>query len=386
MAKIENIRHLWGFDHGLGIFEVKQGRRTLYGLINAAGEIVLHPQPKRLLILDERQVMLWRSERIKGDKHIVLNLETRESYSAERYDAENDGSAVIWKRGKGYGTVDVDGNTIIPPQYRGLYRIDGEHFVARNRKNKYGILDNAGNEKCVFAYDQISDRNYKVPLLPDRLIAKQGSEWFVIDIEGRQLTQRLVTMSGVFYLERVTPRGYAIFRELRHESLFDGVLDVTRDEVVIPAGYTGLRWLDRYPGGWTRVVALKDDFGLRREEVLTLDGKHALPQAYGGILDYYDGNYIVKSCVGGTYPDVSLWGVIDENGDTILPFEFSWIGRRRDIYLVRTKHYGLCSLTGESILPCEYSDILIGDMLDYIAVCKNGEWYYINQGGERVLL
>ena len=136
MAKIENIRHLWGFDHGLGEFVVKQGRRMLYGLINTAGEIVLHPQPKRLLILDERQVMLWRSERIKGDKDIVLDLETRESYSVERYDAENDGSAVIWKRGKGYGTVDVDGNTIIPPQYRRLYRIGGDHFVARNRKNK----------------------------------------------------------------------------------------------------------------------------------------------------------------------------------------------------------------------------------------------------------
>ena len=385
MAKIENIRHLFGFFHGLGEFLVNQGRRTLYGLINAAGEIVLHPQPKRLHILDERQVMLLRSEGIKGDKDIVLNLETRETYSAEHYYAEKYGSAVRWKKGKGYGTVDVDGNTIIPHQYRRLYSIDGVLFVACNRKNKYGILDNVGNEKCGFAYDQISDY-YKVPLLPDRISVRQGTEWFVIDSEGRQLTQRLGTLSGGYDLGPVTPRGYAIFSELRHESLLYGVLDVTRDEVVIPAGYAGLRWLDRYPGGWTRVVARKNDFGLRREEVFTPEGDYALPQVYGGIWDYYDGNYIVESCVGGTYPDESFFGVIDENGDTILPFEFSLISRCRDIYRVRTKHDGLCSLTGETILPCEYSYIHIGDTLNYIAVCKNGEWYYINQLGERVLL
>ena len=30
--------------------------------------------------------------------------------------------------------------------------------------------------------------------------------------------------------------------------------------------------------------------------------------------------------------------------------------------------------------------IHIGDTLNYIAVCKNGEWYYIDQLGKRVLL
>lgn len=119
---------------------------------------------------------------------------------------------------------------------------------------------------------------------------------------------------------------------------------------------------------------------------MTLSGKYALPQVYGSIWDYYGGNYIVESCTGGIYPDESFYGVIDEIGDTILPFEFSLISRYGDIYRVLTKHYGLCSLTGETILPCEYSYIDIGDMLDYTAVCKNGEWYYINQLGERVLL
>ena len=385
MAKIENIRWLDGFVHGLGEFAVNHGRRTLRGLINASGEIVLEPQPKLLHIRDEKQVMLFRDKRLKGDRDIVLNLETRETYSAERYYAEKYGSAITWQKGKGYGTIDADGNTIIPHQYRILDSSDGLLFVACNRKNKYGILDNKGNEKCAFAYDQIS-YYCDLPLLPDRISVRQGAEWFVIDRQGHQLTQRRGTLSGGYDLEPVTPRGYAIFSELRHGNLFYGVLDVTRDEVAIPAGYAELRWLDRCPGGWTRIVARKDDFGLTREEVLTLDGEYALPQVYGEIKDYFGGNYIVSSCAGGIYPNESFYGVVDENGDTILPFEFSLISRYGDIYRVLTKLYGLCSLTCETILPCEYSYIDIGDTLDYIAVCKNGEWYYINSRNERILL
>ena len=389
MAKIENIRWLSGFVHGLGEFAVKQGRKTLYGLINTAGEIILEPQPKMLHIRDEKQVMLFRDKRIKGDRDIVLNLETREIYSAERYYAEKYGSAITLQKGNGYGTVDVDGNTIIPHQYRILDSSDGLLFVACNRKNKYGILDNKGDEKCAFAYDQIS-YYCDLPLLPDRISVRQGAEWFVIDREGHQLTQRRGTLSGYYVLETVTPRGFAIFSEMRYGgNMFYGVLDVTRDEIVIPAGYAELRWLDRYPGGWAKVVARKDDFGLTREEVLTLDGEYALPQVYGGISDYYGGKYIVRSCAGGIYPDVAFCGVIHENGDTILPFEFSLIRRYDDIYKVcrsDTQLYGLCSLTGETILPCEYSYIDIGDTLDYIAVCKDGEWYYINKRKKRILL
>ena len=388
MAKIENVKWLYGFIHGLGEFEIKHGRKTLYGLINTAGEIVLEPQPKGLHICDEKQVMLFRDRRIKGDKDIVLNLEMRETYSAERYYAEKYGSAITCQKGKGFGTVDVDGNTVIPHQYRILHSRDGLLFVACNRKNKYGILDNKGNEKCVFAYDQISYYHN----LPIRISVRQGAEWFVIDHEGRQLTQRRGSLSADYFLGPVTPRGYAIFSELRRGNLFYGVLDVARDEVVIPAGYAELRWLDKYPdsGGWTRIVARKDDFDLTREEVLTLDGEYALPQVYGEIKDYFGGNYIVKSCAGGIYPNESFYGVVDESGNTIIPFEFdniwSYYHNSYNVCHYDTDKSGLYSLTGETILTCEYDNVIVGDTLDYIAVCKNGEWYYVNRRGKRVLL
>ena len=41
MAKIENIKELRGFIRWLGKFTVKQGHKMLYGLINAAGEMMI---------------------------------------------------------------------------------------------------------------------------------------------------------------------------------------------------------------------------------------------------------------------------------------------------------------------------------------------------------
>lgn len=53
----------------------------------------------------------------------------------------------------------------------------------------------------------------------------------------------------------------------------------------------------------------------------------------------------------------------------------------------RKKRRGLYSSSGEELLPIEFEWIdWRGDTLDYIAVRKNDEWYYVNSCNERVLL
>lgn len=65
----------------------------------------------------------------------------------------------------------------------------------------------------------------------------------------------------------------------------------------------------------------------------------------------------------------------------------SWNGAFR-VYDHKLRRYGVYSSSGEEILPIEFEDISMawGDTLDYTAVCKNGEWYYVNSRNERVLL
>ncbi len=45
MTKIENIVELKGFLWGFGVFGVKEGENTYYGLIAPDGKIVLSPHP-----------------------------------------------------------------------------------------------------------------------------------------------------------------------------------------------------------------------------------------------------------------------------------------------------------------------------------------------------
>lgn len=48
--------------------------------------------------------------------------------------------------------------------------------------------------------------------------------------------------------------------------------------------------------------------------------------------------------------------------------------------------YGFVHGLGEFLINQGDEYIHIGDTLNYIAVGKNGEWYYIDQLGKRVLL
>lgn len=78
MAQIEHIKWLSGFANELEEFAVKQGRRTLYGLIDTSGKLYSNHNRRICIYAIKKQVMLFHDKRIKGDKDIVLNLETQE--------------------------------------------------------------------------------------------------------------------------------------------------------------------------------------------------------------------------------------------------------------------------------------------------------------------
>ena len=388
MAKIENIKELQGFIRGLGKFTIKRGRKTLYGLINTDGEIVLEPQPKVIGIYDEKTVLLSDKDRKVWSGMTVLNLEDKTECSREHFYAKKNGLVITYQRGKGQGAIDIYGNVVIPHKYRDLHCDDSlQFYFARNRKNEYGILNSRGEEVLPFEYDSI----YTPQSVTDYICVRQGTDWFIVDRSGRRLSANRYDV-----LEPFTPNGYAIFGERLDGEMYYGVID-TNENIVIPAKYSGslhaiygIRWLDRYADGWTKLAVPKE--GIGGEEVLTLAGEAALPRAYGHIWGCYRENYIVKQCAGDSYPDNPFYGVVNEVGQTIISFEFDYILlMAKTFYLVsRYGQQGLYSLDGKVVLPCEYDCIDVGTDIDRIAVCKKGgwydEWYYVNRRGERVLL
>ena len=215
-----------------------------------------------------------------------------------------------------------------------------------------------------------------------RYLCHKTTDWFIIDCSGQRLSANRYDE-----LEPFSPNGYAIFGEIIGGHMCYGVIDAN-ENIVIPAKYPiyGIRWLDRYADGWTKLAVPKE--GIGGEEVLTLAGEDVLPRAYGHIWGCYRGNYIVKQCAGESYPDNPFYGVVNEVGQTIISFEFDYILlQAKTFYLVsRYGQQGLYSLNGDVVLPCEYYWIDVCTDIDRIAVCKDDEWYYVNRRGERVLL
>lgn len=139
--------------------------------MNAAGEIVLEPQPHTLDILDENTVALYHNS---GNKCKVLDLKSNNIYTSEHYYAQKYGGTITWQRGKGYGVIDINGNIMIPHKYRRLWRHADTSYIACNCRNKYGLLASCGNELIPFKYDYLGGE------MLDRISAGQGGYWFVI--------------------------------------------------------------------------------------------------------------------------------------------------------------------------------------------------------------
>ena len=390
MAKIENITELQGFIRGLGKFTVKRGRKTLYGLINTDGEIVLEPQPREIGIYDEKTVLLSDKDRKVWSGMTVLNLEDKTECSREHFYAKKNGLVITYQRGKGQGAIDIDGNVVIPHKYRDLCCDDSFNlYFARNRKNKYGILNSRGEEVLPFEYDDIAFANLGYgSVVTDRICVKQGTDWFIVDRSGRRLSANRYDE-----LEQFTQNGYAIFGERRNGHMYYGVINSDED-VVIPAQHIeeGLSWLDRECTRLRSYVCSENTGFAVQEMALTLSGEYALKQWYDKVYDYYQGAYIVRPCCESCLH--LNYGVITEDGNEILPFEFFSIHFRKNFYLACRRgpesdydlNYGLYSLNGDVVLPCEYYWIDVCTDIDRIAVCKDDEWYYVNRRGERVLL
>ncbi|WP_462373407.1 WG repeat-containing protein [Alistipes shahii] len=387
MIKIENIKRLYGFRYGLGEFQVKQGRKTLNGLLNAAGEIVLEPQPKTLCIIDENTVELYNNS---GSKYKVLDLKSNNLYTFEHYNAQKYGGAITWQRGKGCGVVDINGNIMIPHKYRRLLHRADASYIASNCRNKYGLLDSCGSELIPFKYDYLESS-----LHPDRFSAKQGEYWFVINRSGQRLSEKRYD-----YLEGFTENGYAIFGEKQvddwsgWERMRYGIID-KNERIAIPAIHDSLYWYDndRLSCGYAHTWCRGRMFGQFWEYgVIDSCGNIVIPRCYSNnLFQGHDRTYIATwpnlICGGFMCP---IEGIIDEAGHVVIPFR-NWqiisFGRAFRIYDRQLKRCGLYSSSGEELLPFEFDHIdNLGDTLDYIAVCKKREWYYVNQRGERILL
>lgn len=373
MVKIENLVSLEGFSHGLGVFEVKKGRKTLEGVIDTDGNIVVEPRWKTVLICDHDTVLL-------GDSHKVQYFSLKQQKFLPGPLVR--GRMITW-RGRKKGLEDMEGNIIIPHAYKRLEYADDNCLclLAQNFKGKFGLFSGT-RELLPVVYDEIHCGDACSPCA-----VRQGDDWFLVRTGGERVSDKRYDWLGPIR------NGYTIYGEkCRDDIMRFGLMNLDED-IVIRARYEHLAWRygERLSCGelfYSKAIGNPAmSWQMWKYGIIDCADNIVVPKIYpmplkGGINGCYQAAHA-------EHLDWKINGIIDESGNEIIPFR-NWgmircCGAYR-IYDFEKLRFGLYSSSGEELLPFEYEKMYIGDTLDYIAVCKDGEWYYINQHGERVLL
>lgn len=296
------------------------------------------------------------------------------------------------------GIQDYNGNQIIPEIYATIFRI-GEYFMVQDPKTeKYGILTAEGKMviPCILAFDRVSYSAGKV-------LVRQADKWFYVNNCGAQMFDwhEIVLPDDVLgvnlYSDRIC---YYIpcWKKLRGlDYRACGMLDTSGTELLPPIYFVIHGLNEKY-------------FSVGDAETF-----------FCGLTDS-DGNTIIPADSG-----VYVWTPIkeDENmfifqteGSSNLNSGIVRIGPNKEIQEVLPARFvyphwlpdseaqghgcivlaqsicrhqeeilraGVFSLTGEQLVPFEYDDILLGNDPERIAVCKGGEWFFINLKNKRTL-
>jgi len=389
MAKMDHIERMFGFRHGLGVFTIKQGRKELYGILDTNGNIVVEPCWGRAEVCSPQIVKFWNTSRcFDVVRHAFL--------PGNVCDYAESCKRMITRKGGKRGLEDLDGNILIPHKYRSL-EFRGNVIEATDFKGKHGLFDTDGRELQPVQYDELHRRcGSDVPF-----VGRIADDWFGVDASGQRLLEKHYDDLKAFNAD-----GYCIFgkkyddyrseRDMRY-----GVID-KHENIIIPAIYDYLEWFDDDRLGcgdmchWT-----SSGFSIRQHlsyGVIDCQGNEIVPCVYPTLLQQGPARtYIVEDANMMNYGKGEVaymgrvTGVVDETGRIVLPFR-NWDIYRdlfADVFSVYDRvleRYGLYSSSGEEILPFEFECLYVGDTLDYIAVRKDNEWYYVNSRGERVLL
>ena len=324
----------------------------------------------------------------------------------------NCGAACVGQDGK-YGLMDKTGNLITPLIYDNIGYFH-EGLAAAGKDGKRGYIDNAGNVIIDFVYDAAFDFteglalvdidtkkgfvNKKgevvIPLIYDfayynepgfkdglAIIGIKGEKeetdnnikWGVIDTKGKTVIP--------FEYNYLSYTGDGIFKISKDGA--DGFINKNGEEIIfdVPKGY-GLTWWYFSEG---LAVVEKD----RKYGCMNMTGEIVMPLEYESISGFNNGLAIAKK--GG------FWGSIDKKGVEVIPFEYqriidygyddmllarkSYLNENGDVY----SKSGIINKNGEIIIPFIYDNVGPVFKNGLIRTGENGKYGLMDKSGEEMI-
>lgn len=271
------------------------------------------------------------------------------------------------KDGKILATTTVERETWRNDQYTSNYNVGDLHAV--RAISGYGL---ARGKEDVFVvppiyeniYPLLSTRNRKYIASGELFIAKQYGKVGILDTAGRIILPIEYELIG----ENADENG---FRLIRKDNDHCGLMN-SRYEMVIPCIYQLI--IGPYPDEHFFRVCKDGKVG-----TMDTTGKFIIPLVYRQINLFVNGRALAKKD--------TLYGFIDEKGNTLIPFQFEEVYGKFENGLAgfrRNGKWGYIDTTGKTVIEPMY-DQCQPFRANITGVKLNGKWGFINRKGKLVV-
>ena len=292
--------------------------------------------------------------------------------------------ARVQKGGK-WGIIDLAGEWILKPKYSKFEPFNQYGLALVNKKGKWGMIDTTGQKVLPFKFQKVYDFNEgyaktrkdglvvfidstgsvtlnseyrRTGKVSEGLIRfKQKGRWGYMTVDGT------VVIEAQFRFASDFSNGRAVVGNKK--KLYGAINRSGR--LVIPYQY--MKLTDFSEGS---AVAYTNEHVCR---YINLYGKTKFPRTYQGAKPFKNG--FAETRIDGK------WGMIDENGDPVIPNLYGRFIRQEDgsILVTCSRFYGISTLSGRPLIKADYQNITyVGDNI--FQVMDSQKIGYLNLSGQ----
>lgn len=259
-------------------------------------------------------------------------------------------------RRKRYGAMDASKKILIPFIYDEMFLSYGSDFVWAKKNGLWGCLTRKGKIVIPFVF------SYATPFVNGyAIVSMPNIGCFIINEKGENVLGKTF-----FFIYRQND-GLLEINDNGRKGLIDSNL-----KVVIPVRYKNIFGPDQAGMYHVEDPVKSEHYGYVR------NGKLVVPCIYYRANGFTNGVATVAN-------QDKKWGVIDVNGNTIIPFEYDWMGISMNEGMIAAKKdgkYGYIDIFNNVLIPFKYD--IAHDFFNRRASVKideNGSWESIDRFG-----
>ena len=323
---------------------------------------LLKERRNREITREEIISALLEKERLANDEYEGQSQERRDEAQKEMLRTGEVGT--IYKKGSNYG-LSYNGTILVPAKYTSISEYDERGYATIQMGRFYkGLIDKLGNiiVPC--------EKTTEIVIHSDNsIVYRKGTiEWYMVGIKEPIATYHKDKVS----IKTIDERVDCITFSNDSRKYTDNRIYIIDNELMVCKDFSSdpCRWVARNLGG--EIVKEFDFLDMAFQNGRIFVKKKSLYHYLCGILDYsfevllspiYDG---IESdfCYDGAYLVRSDWqyGVISQDGSTILDCEYSDIKKGANCYIVgKNKRYGILDSSYKPILQIVYSAITVNN-------------------------